>query len=362
MRYTLLSLTLTLSLLAFSHRVYADTLVEVSSYTEITSNSPCGPGRECTRLRSPYVRYEDTIPIDTREEVYLTGQPPLSELIFNSICQLSGEVKCDNTQRCLRYRKTYRRIIPKCYSVFEVYSYIEGGVDFIKGYSQVPPLPPALAPVSSPKRPSFSELDIDSDLYCAAGIDLKYGHTRSYFHYQQVTPSNTTTLSKTLTTLGETIEAGELFSMQTRYQWISAGLGAEYTWVEACLKFTPMIDANWVDYFYRFSGVTLNGYQNLRTTFDSFFTMRVGARVDYHYRDLCSTQLILMGSPPFLPLTIYEANLSIAYHLYEKDNFRIRPYVGIKWLFIDYNDNNSEHLVAHYEARPAVFVGFNFLM
>lgn len=244
----------------------------------------------------------------------------------------------------------------------EVYSYVEGGVDFIKGYSQVPPPLPALLPISSPKRPTFSELGIDTDLYCGIGIDLKYSRTRAYLHYQQMTPSNTTTLKHTLTTLGETIPAGELFSLHTHYQWINVGLGTQYTWVEPCLSFTPMIDLNWIAYTYNFQAETLDGYKNLRYDADGLFSVRIGGRVDYQYRDVCSTQLILMGSPPFLPLTIYEASLSIAYHLYEKDNFKIRPYAGIKWLFVDLDDNNADHLVTHYEARPALFVGFNFTM
>lgn len=247
-------------------------------------------------------------------------------------------------------------------AAFEVHSYVEGGVDFIKGYSQVPAPLPDIMPLSSPKRPTYSELDIDTDLYCGLGLDVKYGTTWGYFHYQQVTPSNTTTLNQSLNTLGQTILAGELFTTHTNYQWINFGLGTEYTWVAPCLKLTPMIDVNWVNYLYNFSAQTTEGYRDLSYVANSLFTVRLGGRLDYQYRDICSTQVILMGAPPFLPLTIYEANISIAYHLYEKNNFRIRPYAGVKWLFIDVNDNTENTLVARYEARPAVFVGFNFLM
>jgi hypothetical protein len=303
MRYKLLSLSLATSLLAFGPLAKAQSLVEL--FNSVV-NPPC------------------------------------------NLCVAPKRPCCD-------------RFIPSPKPCVEVFSYVEGGVDFIKGYAQIPPELPLGLP-SSRKRPTFSELDIDSDLYCGLGIDLKYYGVWAYFHYQQMTPSNTTVLNNTLTTFGHTIEAGELFSMYSDFQWLSFGLGLEYTLVRPCIKFSPLIDANWVNYTYTFSAQTLSGYQNLRRPADGLFTVRVGGRFNHTYRDCFSTQLILMGSPPFLNLTIYEANFSIAYHLYERDNFRIRPYIGIKWLFMDLNNGNEDSLIEHYEARPAVFVGFNFLM
>lgn len=259
---------------------------------------------------------------------------------------------CVTTQCCTNYK-----------SNFQVYSYLEGGVNVVNGYAQVPPIPILLgSPIPSHERPRFSELDIDSDLYYALGMALKYGSTWSYLQYRQLTPSNTTTLNSPLSTLGHIIDAGQLFAMKSYYQWIGFGLGVEYCLIQPCLRFTPVIDINWVNYAYQFSAVTQSGYQNLKQERNGLVTVRLGARLDYDYRDLVSWQFTLMGSPPFTPLTIYEGKISVAYHLYDKNNFQIRPYIGLSWLYIDLNDKKEFTLHTRYEAVPSIFVGLNFLM
>jgi len=245
----------------------------------------------------------------------------------------------------------------------EVHSFFEGGVNIVNGWAQVPPVPlPLITPIPSHLRPRFDELDIQSDTYYAVGIDLKYGKTWSFFHYQHLTPSNATTLNNDLTTLGQTIHAGELFSMQSAYEWLTFGMGIEYILVKPCLRFTPIIDANWVNYTYQFSAVTDSGYQHLSQERNGLVCVRLGGQFDYTYADLFSCQFKIMAAPPVTALTIYEGRISVEYHLYEKNNFRIRPYVGLSWLYFDLNDKKENTLHTRYEATPGIFIGLHFLM
>lgn len=275
---------------------------------------------------------------------------------------------CDNTERGLRRYYPQSCCVDQCTSYcgpkkLEVHSFFEGGVNVVNGWAQVPPVPvPTITPVPSHLRPRFDELDIQSDTYYAVGIDLKYGNTWSFFHYQQLTPSNATTLNNTLTTMGQTIDAGQLFSMQSYYQWMTFGMGIEYILARPCLRFTPIIDANWVNFSYQFSAVTESGFQHLTQDRNGLVCVRLGGQFDYIYADLFSCQLKIMATPPVTALTIYEGRLSIEYHLYEKNNFRIRPYIGLSWLYFDINDKKEIPLHTRYEAAPGIFIGLHFLM
>ena len=238
---------------------------------------------------------------------------------------------------------------------FEVHSHLEGAFNVISGFNEVANTNEPFS--SSVNRPSFEEQGLNSDRSIALGFDFVWDDMRSSIAYRHLSPTHSNILANTLNTLNQQLPAGQNFAMHAHYQCFTVGLAKSYLLLP-CLKLNSMVDVNWLNYSYEFNSGIQNGSKEIKSN----LSLRLGAELEYKMGEYYTYKASFMGSPPIFMLNIYEAKLWMSYHLYQKNNFSISPYVGISYVLIDLNNKREPRIYGRYQAFPSVFAGLSFKM
>ncbi|MGD9108174.1 MAG: hypothetical protein PVI75_03285 [Gammaproteobacteria bacterium] len=196
------------------------------------------------------------------------------------------------------------------------------------GFVQIPQ--GGQAGTTSYHLPTLNDLGIKHNNNYDFLLKLNWHKLTFYGGYQNIRPSGSNTLNKTIITHNVTIPAGSSISSKLTLDW--ARIGAQYNFSpNNKWSIAPQLEAAMMDFDYR-----IPNYIAPRHFIPS--AVRAGIYSNYNINNKFAIDGDAATAIPLFHLNITTVNLRLKYNLLAKSNFTTQIFAGAGYLYIRFKD------------------------
>jgi hypothetical protein len=241
---------------------------------------------------------------------------------------------------------------PACaWSHWQGYVGFELGVDHLSGYSQIPR--GGNFGTSSFQRPSFAEVNHETDKFYALEFGAAYKNTLVDLKYCHLNPHGSTTLQQPLLTHAKNIPALDNFSMNTNFDLVTLQVGKLFSFQQEAWEISPKIVGQWLKYHYDFNA----GSKASRRDF-SAFAPGFSLKIEHPLSKRITTAIEGSTSFDLTNLNSYSGLICLHYQLWQTQSVSFVPHVKCGFFEIDFKDNQPFPNHIRYTASPFASLGF----
>jgi hypothetical protein len=204
---------------------------------------------------------------------------------------------------------------------------------------------------SSHRRPTLDELGVDEAVFYDVQASMRWRRLNLNAGYQAIALDGRATLSESLISHDITFPAGTSVRSETDLNWIRAGAGWKFEFLQQNLELIPRAELAVLDFSYKLAG---GGQAADRSYVKGAF--RLGLEARYPFNRVVGVSLNAAGSVPISNTPqIAAVTAALEFNLLPS-NRRLRPhlFLGGGAQRIDYEDNQK--LPNHFRVDVAPFI------
>lgn len=224
----------------------------------------------------------------------------------------------------------------------------------LKGFQQTPK--GGTPGSTSPERPSFSELNIDSESYFPFGLWAQKDRYQIGIDYFPLRYQGETTLSAPLTTHDISIPGGSFFKAETKDDLLMVSLSRVIQALNNGSAAAGLVVFG-LDHHYEFQSGPFSSTR-------AFFATGIGVLLDYHYYLSKNYDLnIHLKLPiPVTNLDVYQAKLKLGYLWRLSNRLVVRPDIHAAWQKVIFKDNQTIPNHLEYRLSPIWGIGLSLIV